>query len=172
MNIELLRRAVAWAEAEAKAPITESRWDQGNWANVPVGEVDNLIVDHPEVPAPGGEDLLAVGVPADALTECGTAFCLAGYICADAGDTFVMECSPYIDGIDAPMLAHVIPADQPGTLVSVPDRALDLLGVTSAHGTVHYLGKVEVRSLFDGNNTIEDVREIARQITVSHGGTL
>ena len=46
----------------------------------PFGEVDNLIEDHPEVPAPGGEYLLAVGVPAATLTECGTAFCIAGYI--------------------------------------------------------------------------------------------
>lgn len=56
-NLPLLRKAVEWAESEARKPEVECEWYQGHFM-VPGYEIDRT---------------------------CGTAYCIAGHVASDAG---------------------------------------------------------------------------------------
>lgn len=64
-NIELLRKALRWAEAESEKPKEESAWYQGDWC-VNVTDIDAEFYDE--------HDELYVK-----SETCGTAYCIAGY---------------------------------------------------------------------------------------------
>lgn len=106
VNVPLLRKAVEWAEAEAAKPWPKSAWNQGSVE---------------ASPAVLGKD-----------EDCGTCYCIAGYVAS-------------LDGIDGRMG------------VARLDYALDRLGLSDD-------GNVCGHSLFDAENTIEDVRRIAESI--------
>lgn len=117
VNIPLLRKAVEWAEAEAAKPVAERQWDQDWWMTSPQERAEEL------------------GLPE---SECGTAYCIAGWACYSNGEDFD-------------------PGGEGNLLVSgahPSDRAQELLGLTSR----------EANALFASRNTIEDVRCIAEEI--------
>ena len=119
VNIPLLRKAVEWAEAEAARPRQESRWFQGSY----VWDAESRSI--------------ALGVPA---TECGTAYCIAGYV-------GVLQDSAFNDSqwrID----------DVTGVYTHVAEVAQEALGITSA----------QADDLFKGDNSIKRVRQVAEQI--------
>src|SRR5690606_18006810 len=133
LDIERLRGVVAWAKQEAKKG-EHSTWDQSVWA---------------------------WGVTSDRFSgglqeaDCGTAFCIAGKLCADAGDTFVISAIPRRPG-DPVALAHVIPAGETAS-VFIEARARKLLGTD------------DTGSLFDGGNDINDVIVAAKELAAKHG---
>lgn len=104
LNVELLRKAVEWAEAEAARPDQcESEWNQANWA------------------VKGS----AIG------RSCGTAYCIAGWVVHEANGQ--KTCTDYVG--KASRLLGVWP--------------IDVLG---------YDG------LFNGENTIVELREAAQEL--------
>lgn len=156
-NIKLLREAVAWAEAEAAKPKQERRWNQASWAKRDIDKRwrkrEATFLEE------GAEELFRV-VPVD----CGTAFCVAGHICAAQRDVFVIpewDFGYYKDRGGPALVRHVIPRGNTAA-VSIFDRAWDLLGITED----------EAFRLFDGSNNIKDVRRIAEKIARNHGETL
>lgn len=71
VNIPLLRKAVEWAEAEAAKPWELCEWNQQDTIRPP----ENVL--------PSFRDLQAgVSVSAQKAAECGTCFCVAGYVVA------------------------------------------------------------------------------------------
>lgn len=122
-NIPLLRKAVEWAEAEALKDPTESEWIQDFWRTTPQDYTETY-----------GE------------TRCGTAYCIAGYMCQISGLSWVTSDDVLVDG--EPTFAGTVAA----RLLGLPwERA---------------------RDLFQGYNTIEDVRRIANEIAAEAGERL
>lgn len=157
LDIKRLRKAVEWAEKEA-AREEEGNWNQGSWAEGTVaGEIDMK----------NGWDVDIIEV------DCGTSFCIAGYVCASEGDRFVVTSEPgyrYSPGRKV-SVDDVLPKgyDQ---VVSIEDRALALLGIDSDMIEVEEDGKIWDERLFYGDNSIEDVRRIAAAIAAEHGHEL
>lgn len=81
MNIELLREAVEWAEAEASKPFELCEWEQEAYVTP-----NNIQEAYRRFFQRRGETptmntvygRLALKAP-----ECGTCYCIAGYICRD-----------------------------------------------------------------------------------------
>lgn len=140
VNIPMLRKAVEWAEAEDKKPFYEREWDQGGWARNP--EQRRLAADL---------DGLS-GSEREQLADCGTAYCIAGYICDMAGDKFV------VDPRNDYMMSSIITED--GRTMNVSRRAIELLGIDQDDSDT--VGRAF--QLFDGGNNIEDVRRIAEEL--------
>lgn len=63
VNIPLLRKAVEWVEAEAAKPPELCEWEQRLW-NIP----------------PDTDDIYGQHLRANRAPECGTTYCVAGYI--------------------------------------------------------------------------------------------
>lgn len=126
-DIPLLRKAVEWAEAENAKPLAECRWFQELYR-----------------------------VKGDSIArDCGTAYCIAGYVAEISGCQWHPELFEFLlpeDGEWAP----------PSGTVGVHSRARRLLGL--AHEEAH--------DLFESGNTIEDVRRIAEQIAARAGERL
>lgn len=92
VNVALLRKAVEWAEAEAARP--QGQWLQAMWTTTP----DTW----PRLRAQAG-----------LTAECGTTYCIAGYIC-------------HITGIDGEGQGWAYPAaDQLGIDDDASDRLFD-----------------------------------------------
>lgn len=161
LNIELLRQAVAWAEEEAAKE--NGSWNQDSWAQGEVGKQKLKDED--------GDEWLRVKV------SCGSSYCVAGNICAMQGDRFVVESDkywngdPYYEPGDVVDVDYVIPKGSKER-IEIQQRALDLLGVSSViyqEGNGDEYDWDTYRDLFDGYNTIEDVREIAEELARRHG---
>lgn len=154
-NIERLREAVAWAEAEAAKPPAESRWHQPAWAKRAIEKAwrkREVLTD--------GEASDWRVVPVD----CGTAFCVAGHVCATQRDVFVMDEGDYgwhRRKSSPAVVDYVIPRGKRRP-ITIENRARKLLGISFD----------EADMLFDGFNSIDDVRRIARIIARAHGETL
>lgn len=120
VNIPLLRKAVEWAEAEAAKPVELCQWEQGVWQTTPETQVwaRNRLIDKPQI-----NDQWVIRAAAK-TEDCGTCYCIAGYV----------------------EVLHDLPARG--------DKAAELLGISRGAAF----------SLFDGDNTIEDVRRIAESI--------
>lgn len=146
LNIELLRDAVAWAEREAEKE--SGNWDQGTWASGVVG--GRVLRDE------DGELRQVLNI------SCGTSFCVAGNICASVGDRFVVETWEATPG-ETTDVEDVMPKGSK-EVYDIENRAVDLLGVSVI--------LEDGRDLFDGCNTIEEVREIAEAIAAEHGYVL
>lgn len=149
LNIELLRDAVEWAEAEAKKK--SGKWDQNRWAVGPLAK--RRLRD--------SEGILR---PVIKVT-CGSSFCLAGNICASEGDRLVVSGWRAIDG--EVMADYAIPKGS-REVKSIRERACELLGVDSVD-VEDDDGVHGFHDLFDGDNTIEDVRRIAELLAAEHG---
>lgn len=120
VNVPLLRKAVEWAEAEAAKPDPLARqWDQSEYYRTP--ENRRAVAGRPQA-------------------DCGTAYCIAGWVCHINGEQF-RDTHSGMTGL----LANG---------ATVIGRAQELLGLDYVTG-IH---------LFTGSNTIEDVRRIAEDI--------
>lgn len=73
VNIPLLRKAVEWAEAEHAKGIRWSRWEQAMWVTTPQDQ--ERARRAPEDERGGWYKLAAQRDP-----ECGTCYCIAGYL--------------------------------------------------------------------------------------------
>lgn len=133
MNIDLLRKAVQWAQAESEKE--DSQWDQSDWAR---GVLTGEEVGHHAV-------------------LCGTSFCIAGWVCHEAGDRFVIKKDDWVSA----STYRVLPKDA-AFVEHVRDRAVELLGIS--------YGEAEL--LFDGSNGIKAVERFAAAIAASYGETL
>lgn len=81
VNIPLLRKAVEWAEAEAAKPKSECQWEQKYYV-LPVPDETNLM---------GWYNAETVKQTRQALgrsDDCGTCYCIAGYIAHVSGREF------------------------------------------------------------------------------------
>lgn len=95
---------------------------------------------------------------------CGTSFCLAGNICSQAGDRFVVgEYYGSMAGLREMEVAakHVIPKGSKD-LLSVSVRAAELLGLS--HRVASHL--------FAGYYAIEELVSAAENLALSHGYAL
>jgi len=131
VNIPLLRKAVEWAEAEAAKPIELSRWEQGVYVSTPEDQRD-AVEELKWGRNSGTTERLASKSP-----ECGTCYCIAGYVAQAVDPRFEDR-----DSIDEPEFI---------TARTVATEALRLDFTQAGY-------------LFDGGNTIEDVRRIAESI--------
>lgn len=129
VNIPLLRKAVEWAEAEAAKPDQRySNWLQDTFIYEPDKATAYFVVN-----------------PIRA-SDCGTCFCIAGFIANETlrpGETLTAS------GIET--------AD--GRVVSYDHRAEEELGLP-----IGQWFNTEERHLFDDNNSIEDVRRLAEEL--------
>lgn len=73
VNIPLLRKAVEWAEAEAAKGFERSEWYQADWVVTPEMRAEFARVQR----AHGATQVLGV---ASKAPECGTCYCIAGYV--------------------------------------------------------------------------------------------
>ena len=87
-------------------------------------------------------------------TDCGTAYCFAGYACHIAGDKFVV----YQNDFTATRQPHVFSDGEvvtpEGRRVSIPRRARELLGITCD----------ESDALFNGGNDKDDIDSVLDDI--------
>ena len=120
VNIPLLRKCIEWAEAEHAKGEALSEWWQGMWAVTPQERDEGIF-----------------GMPQKA-PECGTTYCIAGYICESQG----LHDMPGWAGPAAAALGLVWSLGFYGDEVDAP----------------------AANRLFYANNTIEDVRRIAEDI--------
>ena len=115
VNIPLLRKCVEWAEAEAmKLDQRESQWEQGAW----------------------------VRMAEDIGRNCGTCYCIAGYV------TLMGE------GIERDEVGIFGFRDVSGKTIFPCKYAQESLGLSDR----------QTGQLFRAANTIEDVRRIAEEI--------
>lgn len=79
VDIPLLRKGLEWAEAEAAKPLENCEWHQSRWRSDP-RELSRVIHfdDNGEM----------VVVEVTKSPDCGTCFCLAGYLMTEAGIEF------------------------------------------------------------------------------------
>lgn len=75
VNIPLLRKAVEWAEAEAAKPWELSEWYQGDWVSSPT----TIAADSEDA------EYFGIQVGTTKAAECGTCYCIAGYVCEVQG---------------------------------------------------------------------------------------
>ena len=150
LDIERLRRALDWAEAESLKP--DGSWDQRVWAEGSL--TDTVVEGYSDVS--GGNSYFKV--------YCGTSFCLAGNICAEEGDTFVVP--SWYPGLsvshDEPVPVNAVVTSE-GGYRSISRRARGLLGITD----------FEAGELFDEDNaTITELRAAAARIASNYGQEL
>lgn len=154
LNIELLRAAVAWVEAE-EAKGEGGAWEQRVWAE---GTPTEEAVEVPGYLRPFTK------------IDCGTSMCLAGWVCHIAGDTFITRSSNVYDYAREGLPIEVsVVVDFEGRSHGIPSRALALLGLDSSGITeVDDMGEA-FWDLFEGDNDAEDIRHIATLIAAEHG---
>lgn len=114
VNVPLLRKAVEWVREQAALPRRQSAWYQGNWAIA-------------------GEEL---------GRECGTAYCVAGYVAQLSGEVVTM-------GGSWPRLV-----DDDGQDLAISEYAQAQLGLVTD----------EADALFAAANGLEDVEWVASQL--------
>jgi len=131
VNIPLLRKCVEWAEAEAMKPIELCEWNQLDWiADDTEQRMARLRVQEGEF-FTRLDRALAIKAP-----ECGTCYCIAGYI------------------------THEIVGEKAGAEAGVMFGASRAIVAANALG----ISKNAAEPLFRADNTIEDVRRIAESI--------
>lgn len=124
-------------------------WDQGVWSR-------GRVVDSVQVP--GGEMKVV----------CGTSFCLAGNIAAEAGDKFVVEPDRSLLDSDDIVADTCLTAE--GRLMMVMERAKQLLGIEYDVVPEDALeGEDGSTWLFDSENDIEHLVRLADIIAEQHG---
>lgn len=140
VNIPLLRKAVEWAEAEAAKPEIDCLWDQSDYITHPVVRAWRMTGQYVDL----DQEPVARRAERERLANtvaphCGTAYCIAGWV----GQLL----DPRFEKAD----------DVKGMCVA--EFAADALG----------LDPDQADELFEGSNTIKEVRSIAERIA---GGAL
>lgn len=135
-NLPLLRKAVEWVVGEAARPEAECEWYQGTWR---VTEPKRML-----------------------NRSCGTAFCVAGYVCEVSGGKWYGNSHVLfpVAGEEGPVASFRTPNGD--ALMGPDDRAQRLLGIYGR----------EAGRLFAGSNTAKDVVKIASEIARNHGEEL
>lgn len=85
VNIPLLRKAVEWAEAEAVKPPELREWEQAFWSLTPAQR--DLRIENQRLSGEQPEDYYD-NLSREAYykaPECGTCYCIAGYVAAIEG---------------------------------------------------------------------------------------
>lgn len=154
VNIPLLRKCVEWAEVEhARGPL--SQWNQACWAE-PFESVvwarvyDEARQEYPEATYEELSDITDKTVKAWEVPTCGTAYCVAGYAAMVSGLTDEHGIELNTDAVRDVLGEDAADID----LHSWEDVGRTLLGLT----------KFQAGWLFNGDNTIERVRDIAEEI--------
>lgn len=131
VNVPLLRKAVEWVEEQDKLAVSghRSEWAQDQWMAYRTD--DGLLVDGVFVDDATKAELHRLAERG----ECGTAYCVAGYVGQLLDESYKYTWSP--DGLPA-----------------VDDFAERALGLTTNQADL----------LFGGVNTADDVRRIAEEI--------
>lgn len=130
VNIPLLRKAVEWAEAEAAKPWEECQWEQTRYVSAPQ-QISMRDINGIEISNTRKSD------------DCGTCYCIAGYVGAMLGFDFDQVCG----GRPASWSASDMD-------LCVDEYAANALGLPDG----------QADRLFMATNTIEDVRRIAEEI--------
>lgn len=156
----LLREVLAVIESEISAEYSDlvdgterhgGRWDQRDWGAVPLSQrvrdaaVETELASWRAVPA------------AVVLEECGTTACVAGHAALLVGDRPLID-PETLDGSPGMTVswASVLPVDgqHEGRMTAVQNRARELLD----------LSVDQAQNLFDGENSIDAVRYLIREI--------
>ena len=87
VNIPLLRKAVEWAEAEAAKPPELCEWEQNYYSVDP--HKHRIPISRP-----------ATGERITKAAECGTCYCIAGYVSVMAGKVATAENAQALLGLD------------------------------------------------------------------------
>jgi hypothetical protein len=92
VNIPLLRKAVEWAEAEAAKPPEMCEWEQRRYILPRLDEAD------PETASAYGglENVAREREEFGKAEECGTCYCIAGYVAAVSGRPFDYYSAEYV----------------------------------------------------------------------------
>lgn len=121
-NLNLLRESVEWVEEQNELMENDRVWNQGRW-NTPAHEYEQ--------------------------SECGTVYCLAGYIIQKGNSFSEFTTEGMFKNID-------------GCELPVSDGAAMLLGVELEESDL----------LFYGGNDAEDIRRNAAEISLEYGKEL
>lgn len=154
LNIEVLVDAVDWAIAEYNKygdDPEENRagaWSQGSWF---YGYATKRILRNSY-----GKEMRLFSV------SCGSSYCVAGNICAAAGDRFVRNAGWVNEGSSS-SVDDVMPKGSKD-VVRIADRAFELLGVEERD-----ISRAVHVDLFAGYNTIEEVVAKADAIARHYG---
>jgi hypothetical protein len=131
-NIPELIKALAWVEQEASKPAELCEWNQGSWIENPEDVID--YVEETPLKSP----------------DCGTCYCVAGYIAShnlNKGEYLVSGSAFIIDERGVSIW--------PDENQTIEDRARQVLG----------LSPEEAEDLFAACNTLKDVRKfVAKQL--------
>ena len=138
LNIPLLLKAFDWARDEDEKSVKDSQWKQVWWAS---GFDDSEITIGKWI--------------AQEPAECGTSFCIAGFICNDAGDTFLREEGSGVD---------FVARSDDGKIEHIPLRAMDLLGISDDERAVEICD-----FMFDEENNLAGVRACMIELVEHYG---
>lgn len=122
VNLPLLRKGVEWVIAQDQLPLSIREWNQEFW-RVSGDEINR---------------------------ECGTAYCLAGYVCEVSNVTWMTTSDDVMD-------AHLVNVN--GDVVYASDQAQNLLNIDPD----------VAESLFHFMNSASDIVRIARIIAMNEG---
>lgn len=144
-NIPLLRKYVEWVEDQDALEEHLREWSQWSWAIKVEAWLDEDQYEQriQEILEPD---------------TCGTAYCLAGKVVADAGYKFIWqsgEAAGCYDPKDYPN-EDFPPSFNDPKVSTVRDMATALLGLDSSQTY-----RRQDQDLFEGDNTAEDIRRIA-----------
>lgn len=156
-DIERLRAAVEWAEREAAKP--KGQWHQQSWMQGKLSKAKRAL-SKIKLPDYMQDDPELVALRPIA---CGSAYCVAGNVCAAEKDAFVLPVWSWDDAsIGKEAYAEYVIPKGGNELLYVRERARTLLGITER----------EANDLFAGENSIEDIRRIATRIANKRGEVL
>lgn len=153
---DLLQRSLKWVKTEHERTVPE--WHQGFWVVglESTGEVVRLPLRGEPLPIDEfrrsrGWQVMRAG--------CGTAYCVAGHVVAEAGDRFVSRVRGHESGLGR---SGYCMAEDAGEVTTVGMRAAELLGVNDD----------EAEALFSATNSYEEIVDVAREICENHGEEL
>lgn len=137
----------------------ERRWNQATWAD---GRVTDEKIMVPSESYTSAEDATYTVVE----VSCGSSCCIAGNIVASAGDKFVFdeEVEGEYEVADVIAVEYCVPKDG-GRVVAIGERGAELLGLKHVYNE-------DGEDLFDGDNDIYKVINIATSLAAQDGHTL
>jgi hypothetical protein len=95
VNIPLLRKAVEWAEAEAAKPAELCEWNQ-SYYYIPTLEERDTKFAHDSTMQPEPDFDWVAEARKDLAPECGTCYCIAGYVASTVNGSFTYYNAEYI----------------------------------------------------------------------------
>lgn len=177
LNIDLLRDMVKWAEEEdeKRRRQEDTHWNQDNWARADSAALARVIGTLPDREAPEWKE--SSHLPGSDMIDCGTAFCIAGRVCAETpGVLFVIDNENLQWTLTNGIPAYVDKVQIDGRDVSIEVAARARLLGLDVHDPSLYTSEAFTvirgesgTGLFDGENTLRDVKFIAADIAKRFG---